>query len=101
MIASSISYSTETIALLISLSSHIQIPTTVPKPFNLGLNKRVEDRKNFQADLAKRQQDAEQREMTRKEERDEEDRRALKEYRKSLVFKASRPAKSLVLPRGF
>lgn len=37
--------------------------------------------------MEKRQQEAEQREMARREEQDEEDKKALKEYRKSLVFK--------------
>ncbi len=59
----------------------------MPKPFNLGLNKRIEERKGFQDEFEKRQQAAERRDVARRVEQEEEDKKALKEYRKSLVFK--------------
>jgi hypothetical protein len=62
-------------------------PVTVPKPFNLGLNKRVEDRQQYKEGLDKRQKEAEEREAVHKEEQAEADKRQLQEYRKSLVFK--------------
>ena len=69
---------------------HLQTtPVTVPKPFNLGLNKRVEDRQQYKEDLEQRHKEAEAREKVHKDEQEEIDKRELKEYRKSLVFKVS------------
>ena len=65
----------------------LQIPTTVPKPFNLGLNKRVEERQQYRHGVAQRQRDSDARAKVFKDEEVERERRELKEYRKSLVFK--------------
>lgn len=64
-----------------------QIPTTVPKPFNLSLNKRVEERQQYRHVVAQRQRDSDAREKVFKDEQEEKEKRELKEYRKSLVFK--------------
>ena len=60
---------------------------TVPKPFNLGLDKRVTERKKFRKDLEKRQNDVDKREQIAKAKQDEEDKKELKEFRRSLDFK--------------
>lgn len=65
----------------------MQIPTTVPKPFNLGLNRRVEERQEYRHGAAQRRKDSEAREKVFKDEQHDQDKRDLKEYRKSLVFK--------------
>jgi len=62
-------------------------PVTVPKPFNLGLDRRIAERKSYQLALEKRQKDAEERERTTKLEKEEEEKKELKAYRKSLNFK--------------
>ena len=59
----------------------------MPQPFNLGLTKRVEERQQYRAEMARKQKQAEDRERQRREEEEEEERRALKEYRKTLDFK--------------
>ena len=68
----------------------LQLPVTIPKPFNLGLNQRVEERQHFKAESEKRQKEIERRQKIQQDEKEEEDRRELKEYRKSLVFKVKR-----------
>ena len=60
---------------------------TVPKPFNLGLNKRVEERHHYQEEVDQRQREAEARERVEREEREK---REIKEYRKTLNFKVCR-----------
>ena len=60
---------------------------TVPKPFNLGLNKRVAERQQFRKDQAKRQNEVEKRDLIAKKRDDEEAKKELKEFRRSLDFK--------------
>lgn len=65
----------------------LQTPVTVPKPFNLGLNKRVEERQHYKEEQDRRQRESEARETAFKEQQEEVDKEELKEFRKSLVFK--------------
>ena len=60
---------------------------TIPKPFNLGLDKRLHERQLFKDEQDQRQKTAEERERASQEEREKEELKALKEYRKSLDFK--------------
>ena len=71
-------------------------PVTVPKPFNLGLDRRITERKSYQQGLDKRHKEAERREKTARLEREEEEKKELKAYRKSLNFKVQ----SVVAGRG-
>lgn len=64
-----------------------QLPVTVPKPFKLGLNSRIEQRHKFDEDIRDRNELAEQKEREERERREKEDKEELKKYRKSLVFK--------------
>ena len=56
----------------------------------MGLDKRIAERKSYQEGLQKRQKEAEEREKIAQEEREEEDKRELKVFRKSLTFKVMR-----------
>ena len=60
---------------------------TVPKPFNLSIEKRIQERQAFQEVQDQRQKEAEERERLNQEEREREEKKSLKEYRKSLEFK--------------
>lgn len=64
-----------------------QTPVTVPKPFNLGLSKRVEERQQYREEQDKRQKESDARDKVVKDEQEEMDKKELKDYRKSLVFK--------------
>lgn len=50
----------------------------------------MEERKQFRQGQEKRQKDAEERDQIAKEIRDEEDKKELKEFRRSLDFKVGR-----------
>lgn len=67
----------------------MQTPVTVPKPFNLGLTKRIEERQHYKEEMDKRQREADVREKVAKEEQGEIEKQELKEFRKSLVFKVT------------
>ncbi len=70
------------------VSNYFYAPqTTVPKPFNLGLSKRVEERQQYRSDVDQRQRDDEERAKILSEERAEEESKQLKAYRRSLVHK--------------
>ena len=69
---------------------------TVPKPFNLGINRRIEERHQYQGEVDRRRKEMEAREARAKERREEEEKEELKEYRKSLVFKVSQRMKCIV-----
>ena len=56
----------------------------------MGLDKRIAERKSYQEGLQKRQKEAEEREKIAQEEREEEDKKELKVFRKSLTFKVMR-----------
>ena len=64
---------------------------TVPKPFNLGLSKRVEERHQYNEEIERRRKEAEARETVARLEQEERDKKELKEYRKSLDFKVCLP----------
>lgn len=69
------------------ICQHPQFQPTVPKPFNLGIDRRIEDRKKFDNGRKKRERAAEERERVIEDQRKKEEERELKEYRKTLVFK--------------
>ena len=60
---------------------------TIPKPFNFELDQRLEDRKHYNELLKKKQRAADERERVSRAQREREEQRQLKEYRKSLEFK--------------
>lgn len=72
-----------------SVKKRKQIPVTVPKPFNLGLSKRVEERHQYNEEIERRRKEAEGREMMARLQQEERDKKELKDYRKSLDFKAT------------
>lgn len=82
------------------LSGLIQAPVTVPKPFNLGLDKRVEERQQYRAEIEKKHEEAEVREAARRQETDEEEKANLKEYRRSLDFKVRDEMDTIIYAYG-
>ena len=60
---------------------------TIPKPFNFELDQRLEDRRHYNELLKKKQRAADERERVARAQREREEQRQLKEYRKSLEFK--------------
>ena len=69
------------------LNHSVQLPVTVPKPFNLGINHRIEQRQKFDEAIRDRNELAEEKEREVRERREKEEKEELKKYRKSLVFK--------------
>ncbi|XP_064397160.1 uncharacterized protein LOC135344029 [Halichondria panicea] len=67
----------------------IKIPVTVPKPFSFTLYSRLQQRRDFDDDLRKRQHAAEERDRISRERQEREEELELKKYRKSLNFKAN------------
>ena len=66
-----------------------QLPVTVPKPFSFTLHSRLQQRREFDNDLKKRQYAAEERDRIAREQQQREEEQELKKYRKSLNFKVS------------
>ena len=64
-----------------------QFKATVPKPFNLGIDRRIVERQRFDDGRKKRERAAEEREKVLNEQHKKEEEREIKEYRKSLEFK--------------
>ena len=60
---------------------------TIPKPFNFELDQRLEDRRHYNELLKKKQRAADERERVARAQREREEQRQLKDYRKSLEFK--------------
>ena len=60
---------------------------TVPKPFNLGIDRRITERHKFDEAIRDRNELAEEKEREMRERQEKEEKEELKKYRKSLVFK--------------
>ncbi len=65
----------------------VQTPVTVPKPFNLTVQGRIEERQQFDKQRRQRQDEFEEHEKAQRAKVEQEEAEELKKYRRSLDFK--------------